>query len=96
MKSIKIIYKLKNILVSILLFSFISVVLHNFVHNSYSHLHDSSCSVYVLEQLYFSGDVIESSALLILFLPFLFLVFHSRYVCLRVEKHFPIRAPPIV
>lgn len=78
-----------------LLGAFLSVVLHSFVHNSFDHHHDSSCGVYVLEQLYFSGDVVELLTLFTLFIPFAFILFRPTLVCVKVEKKFAIRAPPL-
>lgn len=31
---------------------------HTYIHNEYDHVHDASCNVYVLEQLYASTDLV--------------------------------------
>lgn len=86
--------KYKSLVVFILLGAFLFVPLHTPVHNSYDHNHDSSCNVYVLEQLYFGSDIFTVISMFALFLPFTFFLLRSTVESLKVEKYFAIRAPP--
>ena len=94
-KEIQFIYKLQSFLVVTLLASFLFVMLHTFIHNNSKHTHDTSCNVYILEQLYSSADILEVETIFILFLPFLFLLFIPN-TCVEIKKHFTIRAPPFI
>ena len=85
---------MKKTTLNLLLVAFITLILHTYMHNPFDHSHDSKCSVYVLEQLAFSADIIGAIAVLILFLPFLYFSFSLPKRQLKVEKLFSIRAPP--
>jgi len=78
----------------ILFISFLFASVHGYFHNRYDHTHDVNCSVYVLEQLYFGADVVHVVLISTVFIPFVFFLFRPRYICVKVEKHFAIRAPP--
>lgn len=81
-------------LYALILASFLLGSFHNFIHNDFDHLHDSSCSVYVLEQLYFAGDILALAVVIRLFYPFVSLLFMASINSIKVEKQFAIRAPP--
>ncbi|MEA1983452.1 MAG: hypothetical protein U9N39_07900 [Campylobacterota bacterium] len=85
---------MKKTTLSLILTALIIVIMHSYMHNSFDHSHDSKCSVYVLEQLFFSADIINNLALLTLFLPFLYFSFNLPKHQLKVAKLFSIRAPP--
>ena len=85
---------MKKTITNLLLTALIYASLHIFMHNTFDHSHDSQCSVYVLEQLYFSADVIEPFKDLPLYLAFLLFLFTPSNIQLQVKKHFNIRAPP--
>ena len=87
-------YKKQRQIRALLFAALIFSAFHTIIHNKLDHIHDSSCSVYVLEQLYFSADVVTVLPLPTIFLPFLFLHFQLRAYCFTVQKHFSIRAPP--
>ena len=70
------------------------VFLHIFTHNPFNHSHDSQCSVYVLEELFFSSDVIDITLLITLFLPFLFIKYSVYNYQVQSQNYFQIRAPP--
>ena len=93
-KTIQLMYKLQKLTVATLLVSFLFVTIHTFVHNSFDHTHDTSCGVYVLEQLYFGADVFDIAPIFTLFIPFIFVLFTPTLHCVKVEKQFAIRAPP--
>ena len=80
---------------NILFIAFIFVTLHTSLHNPYDHNHDSHCSVYVLEQLYFSADIVTIDFIFALFIPFIFLPFKTIPYQNRIQNYFNIRAPPL-
>jgi hypothetical protein len=84
----------KKFALATLLLSFFFVALHTSMHNVHADTHDSSCSVYVLEQLFAAPDLAQSSWLLFLFTPYIFLLFTPTLISVKNEKHFAIRAPP--
>ena len=86
--------RFQKYLIATLLLSFLFVTLHSAVHSGFEHTHDSSCGVYVLEELYFAGDTIGTAVAFSLFTPYLFLLFATLYISAKVEKTFAIRAPP--
>jgi len=71
------------------------VLLHTFVHNAHDHDHNGSCGIYVLEQLYFSADVVALDLVFTLFIPFVFVQFVLTLTDAKVQKQFTIRAPPL-
>lgn len=75
--------------------SFVFVALHASFHNSHDHKHESSCAVYVLEQLSFGGDLPAAPLAFFLFTPYFFLLFALTYTSKKLEKTFAIRAPPL-
>jgi hypothetical protein len=77
-----------------LFIAFAFTSLHLFFHNNFDHKHDNSCSVYVLEQLYFSTDVVALYLLFIAFLPFTLYLFIPRFYRFTAVRFFHIRAPP--
>lgn len=85
---------LKKVIAIAIVISFFLVALHSFLHNAYGHKHDSSCGVYVLEQLSLGGDLSEPTPVLFLFTPYLFLLLTPSYTGAKVEKIFSICAPP--
>jgi hypothetical protein len=91
----KLLKRSKISILHILLIGFLFASFHNYFHNKYDHAHDASCSVYVLEQLYFGVDVVEIAPIFTLFIPFAFVLFIPYYKRIKVQKHFTIRAPPI-
>jgi hypothetical protein len=95
-KSINRFFSKKQHNIRALLFAaFIFVTFHTLIHNKLDHIHDSDCPVYVLEQLYFSADVVSIVAVFTVFLPFLFLSFQLHTYRFEVQKYFCIRAPPL-
>ena len=86
--------KLQKMMVAILLASFFLAALHASMDNKFDHAHDSSCSVYVLEELSFNADALALTLVTLLFIPYVFLLFTPTYKRVKVEKHFAIRAPP--
>ena len=87
-------HKLQKMIVAILLVSFFLAALHTSMDNALDHAHDSSCSVYVLEELSFNADTLALTLVTLLFIPYIFLLFTPTYKRVQVEKHFAIRAPP--
>lgn len=85
---------MKKTILNLLFLVFITVTLHTFLHNSYDHVHDSECSIYVLEQLLFGADTIGVFVLLTLFLPFTFFIFRVPTPLIQIQSHFNMRAPP--
>lgn len=81
-------------LITILLASFIFATFHTFVHNNFDHKHDSSCSVYVLEELYSSDDVVTATLLTVLFVIFYTIFYNASISPLQVKSYFNVRAPP--
>lgn len=85
----------RYIIISLVLLSTLLSLSHTFFHNKFDHLHDDSCSVYVLEQLYFSADVEIASVISTIFLLFIFINYlRSRYQ-FQAQKTFNSRAPPL-
>lgn len=50
--------KVFNKLSAVLILGLLLGAAHTSIHNEYDHVHDASCSVYVLEQLYASTDLV--------------------------------------
>lgn len=86
--------KKHSTLLTLLMFSFLFVAMHSSFHNSFDAHHDSSCSVYVLEELFVSGEFVATFVLLTLFTPYLFLLFVPAFVGVRVKLASLSRAPP--
>ena len=87
--------RFKRVLITtILLASFIFATFHTFVHNNFDHKHDSSCSVYVLEELYSSDDVVALTFVTTLFVIFYTLFYNASISPIRVKSYFNSRAPP--
>lgn len=84
----------KEILFAIIVLSFFFVVLHSAVHTPHDHLHDDSCSVYVLEQLFGTMDATVVASELFHFTPYVFLFFTLAFAGEKIENLFSIRAPP--
>lgn len=86
--------KIHAVVFKVLFFAFVFATLHTAIHNGFEKNHDSDCPVYVLEQLYFSSDVLDFTPLSIVFTAFL--VFYFTLTTYRYEapKLFSIRAPP--
>lgn len=84
----------QNKIAIILVASFVFAFLHFSFHNNFDHKHDESCSVYVLEQLFFGADVISISPIFTSFLPFVFSVVIVQIYSFRQLNFFHIRAPP--
>lgn len=86
--------KKHSTLLALLMFSFLFVAMHSSFHNSFHTHHDSSCSVYVLEELFVSGEFAAAFVIFVLFTPYLFLLFVPQFVGAKVKIAFPSRAPP--
>lgn len=86
--------KKHSTLLVLLLLSFLFVAMHSSFHDSFDAHHDSSCGVYVLEELFVSGEFAAAFVLLTLFTPYLFLLFAPAIVCAKVKISFLSRAPP--
>lgn len=84
----------KTILLNILLLTFVFVTFHSALHNKFDHHHDSSCSVYVLEQMFVGADFVEPFSIFLLFIPFIFISYNRTRLSVEVQKHFSTRAPP--
>jgi hypothetical protein len=84
----------KKRLIGILLAAFIFATLHTAFHNPFDHQHDASCSVYVLEGLFFSADIPIAVLLTTLFIPFYFIPFTRSSYCFVPIVQSAIRAPP--
>lgn len=80
---------------AMLLGAFLFVLLHDIPHNSHDHKHDASCSIYVLEQLFFGPDNTDIISIPTLFIAIVFLLFKATVPYLKVERQFTIRAPPL-
>jgi len=93
--TIKLFYKKINLfLLFLILFAFLFTFAHSFIHNSFDHLHDTSCSVYVLEEFFTSADTPNIQVVFLLFIPYLLVSY--LYKCYfdthtRIDS---IRAPP--
>ena len=85
---------MNRIITHILFIALMFVSLHIFTHNSFTHLHDSQCSVYVLEELFFSSDIVDTTLLLTLFLAFTFIRYYIHNYQVQIQNYFQIRAPP--
>ena len=85
---------MKKTTLYLLFIAFISITLHSYIHNSYDHLHNSECSVYVLEEMAIGTDIITEEELPLLFLSFIVfqLIFLKHQ--LTTQGLFNIRAPP--
>lgn len=87
--------RVHDILFGLLFASLLFVSLHTLIHNNFDHAHNSSCSVYVLEELYFGADIVDISTLFVLFIPFAPLLYKPKILCVETLKQFTIRAPPL-
>lgn len=87
-------YKIQRIVLNVIFISFIFAAFHSAIHNDFNHIHDSNCSVYVLEQLYFGADVVSIASVFILFLPFIVVSFIVQRYSFKTLNYFNIRAPP--
>ncbi len=79
----------------ILIVAFVTTLLHTYAHTPYDHNHDSTCNVYVLEELYTSSDVSVAFELPLLFVAF---IYATLLTCKRGRIHigrFSVRAPPL-
>lgn len=85
---------IKRVFSLLILLSFFFVALHSALHTPHDHLHDQTCSVYVLEQLFSAMDATLVASELFHFTPYIFLFFTLAFMGEKVEKHFAIRAPP--
>ncbi|MBN2815056.1 MAG: hypothetical protein JXQ67_00095 [Campylobacterales bacterium] len=83
-----------RVLLGLLLASFFFVTIHSYIHNNFNHKHDSSCSVYVLEELINSDEVVYFVVALSLFLPFYFVLYYEKVFFQVLQRSFAIRAPP--
>ena len=81
--------------ITILLASFVFATFHSFAHNSFDHKHDSSCSVYVLEELYSSNDVVTVTFATTLFVIFYAIFYNATVSPLYTRNYFNVRAPPV-
>jgi|GEM_PF-2130473 len=81
--------------ITILLASFVFATFHSFAHNNFDHKHDSSCSVYVLEELYSSNDVVIVTFATTLFVIFYAIFYNAAVSPLYTRNYFNVRAPPI-
>ena len=82
------------IFIKLLLSTFVLTALHGTFHNPFDHDHDASCSVYVLEELFFGVDIEPVVLVAPLFIPFGFIPFaHASYRFLSRAQS-GIRAPP--
>jgi len=86
----------KRVLSLVVLLSFLFVALHSALHTPHDHLHDSECSVYVLEQLFGAMDATVVASELFHFTPYIFLLFTLAFAGEKAEKLFSIRAPPSI
>jgi DMSO/TMAO reductase YedYZ heme-binding membrane subunit len=86
---------IRNKTLQLLIIAFIFTALHLTFHNEFDHQHDSNCSVYVLEELFFSADILDVYALLVLFIPFTVLSFTIVSNFYKAFNQFSIRAPPL-
>ncbi|WP_295023321.1 hypothetical protein [Sulfurimonas sp.] len=68
---------------------------HNYIHNPYHASHDSSCSVYVLEEFFFAGDLEIAPPVILLFIPFFQIFFIAKKYNFKRLTYANIRAPPL-
>ncbi|MEA1918816.1 MAG: hypothetical protein U9N52_03165 [Campylobacterota bacterium] len=90
----RILYTMRTAILTVLIAAFLFTIVHSFIHDSLEHHHDSDCSVYVLEQLYFSGDILSDTSLYLLFTAFVFISFITSIFGFKRYQYFSIRAPP--
>jgi len=86
----------KTVLIQFLFVTVFFVAFHSALHNQFDHQHDSSCSVYVLEQFFVGADAVIPLLVFTLFTPFVFILYHRSVYKLEVQKTFNNRAPPLL
>lgn len=87
-------YRGRQGVIRALIFAFVLSVLHYNFHNEFNHHHDETCSVYVLEQLFHTTDVVVHVTQENLFVLYLFISYLLVVHCYEVCNGFHIRAPP--
>lgn len=85
---------MKKTTLYLLLIAFIYISVHSYIHNAFDHVHDTKCSIYVLEEMSTGADIAIVAQLLLLFLGFVFFQFRLPKRQLQAQKLFSIRAPP--
>jgi len=88
-------HKIRHVVIGVLFAASVFAAFHSAIHNKFDSRHNSDCPVYVLEQLFFGADVVSISAIVILFLPFIFSSFTTERYSFQTPNYFSIRAPPL-
>ena len=87
--------KINIYLFTILFTSFIFISIHTSFHNNFDENHNSSCPVFVLEELYSALDSMSVEEISTLFIAFIFIAFKEQTYTFEAYSYFSIRAPPI-
>jgi len=94
MKNISVFNSAKKLISSTLLAFFLLSITHNLFHNSHNHAHDSSCSIYVLEEFFTSTDPIHKYKNPIQCKRYTLAYRYKELHSIQTDKHYTIRAPP--
>lgn len=78
----------------VLLFAMFSATLSPIVHMKVQHIHDASCSVYVLEHLFVASDVATAQPISLLFIAFIYEAWIEHHVSNKPVRSTQVRAPP--
>jgi hypothetical protein len=94
MKNLFSIKQFRGFITPILLAFFLLSITHNLFHNSFDHAHDSSCSVYVLEEFFTATDPIHLYKDVLVESVYLDIDLSKELHPTQTFKHYTIRAPP--
>ena len=85
---------ISNFIFFILLTSSLFITFHTSLHNSFDKNHDSSCPVYVLEELYSAMGLPSVDQIFTFFIAFIFIAFEQQKYNFQAYSYFSIRDPP--
>jgi hypothetical protein len=88
--------RVRKLVVAFVLLAFIGTLLVNFIHTPHDHEHNSSCSIYVLEQLFVSDTPPLPIDILLTLAVFAYV---ARIIKMRRSFRFSVinaRAPPLL
>lgn len=84
----------KQHLLALLLFSLLSSSAHTLIHSNDHHTHDTSCAVYVLEQLFVADDAVQTITIATRFTLFITPIYFSAQRAVIISSSYHERAPP--
>ncbi len=84
----------RKVITPLLLAFFVLSISHNLFHNSFDHVHDATCSVYVVEELFTSTDVVLEYKEPATYLTISYIDSKKEFHSFQAFKHYSIRAPP--